>query len=246
MTKKEFITLAVTVACSAISLSATADTALDQVSQLQVDYAMRFQAIQEEAKHLNADRPNDVAAFVGIDCKIEMGTQQIKFDLPQVRMKRKVWSFDVPEISWGRTHIGPIKLDLPQFSRKRLEVKLDVPEFSSKLVKWKIDVPQLYCKDPQIQLQRMGQKGQQLATEAAALSEQMRIELNRSQAQAISEQKALALKQFDDAKALLQKAADEVRQNGGDSTDLQKQLQKVESQRNEVGNLFAEALKQFM
>lgn len=137
--------------------------------------------MQAEGRRINDDasRPTELEAGVGIDFDVTWDRTSIKFDVPEIKMKRHEIKLHLPQVSvkttsikwdnpeffWGMTKIGEypcfrglkwyscdIKTKVPQVRMVRREAKFDVPQFTWAMTSIKLDVPEFFNKRIEIKL----------------------------------------------------------------------------------------------
>jgi hypothetical protein len=137
---------------------------LSAIDEINSRYEKEYEKIQTEAASLGGFDVSDFEGIVGKKLEtssrrvtiafdtpsVDMRVQEMKFHIAQVSMNMRSISFDIPEFVWGRTNIGPVKLDLPKIYSKRIEIKTKIPEFSWEVTSIKTKIPEFYMHRQEI------------------------------------------------------------------------------------------------
>ncbi|MER8370603.1 hypothetical protein NKH84_24030 [Mesorhizobium sp. M0902] len=182
--KKTILTLTVSaIALFAATASAPAAGAdVDhQITEIQQRYQPQFDELQEEGRRINDDAPHPTGleAGIGVDFDVTWDRTSIKFDVPEIKMKRQEIKLHLPQVSmkttsikWdnpeffsGMTKVGEypcfrglkwyscdIKTKVPQVRMVRREAKFDVPQFTWAMTTIKLDIPEFFSKRIEIKL----------------------------------------------------------------------------------------------
>lgn len=256
--------LTAVISTSALANTIPADNAVQQkIEEIEKKYKAEYDRLRAEGEEIaeNAPSPNEVEAVIGIETDVDWKVTTMKFDipvvfiktrefklhLPQFRIDRKVIKFDIPETYMATTKVGEypcfkgwkwhscdLKMDVPQFSMKRVDVsldlpviswdvtsfKMDIPEFYNKRIDWKLHLPQFKVTDVNGELRTVDADVKKLTNRASEISANQKQEITRVIGDDLTSKRGMISKQFDAAINALQKGIEQTRAVGANPENI--------------------------
>ncbi|MGP1253563.1 MAG: hypothetical protein ACTS10_04060 [Kiloniellales bacterium] len=178
----------------------------DRVNDINARYEQQYAALQFQAQGLKDEMPDEGEMAVGVDCDVDWVRQEIIFktptvtmkerhltyDIAQVTMKLREFSFDRPVLKWGTTRAGPVKLhlpklytetvrwstEIPEFRWDETTTVMHVPEFSTELEKIAYHAPEFVCDEASDTVAAVRTKADGIADQIEVLQIQQRVEID--------------------------------------------------------------------